>query len=88
MQFSEALNQLKQGLPVARTNWNGKGMYVYLVEGGIYPSKTEVAKKQFGNEVPYRAYLAMKTVDDEVVPWVASQTDILAEDWFLVKDEE
>jgi hypothetical protein len=31
--------------------------------------------------VPYQAYIAMKTVQGTVVPWLASQTDMLAEDW-------
>lgn len=38
----------------------------------------------FGGSVPYNAYIAMKTANDTVVPWLASQTDILAEDWYVV----
>jgi hypothetical protein len=82
--FDQALKALKEGVPVARTGWNGKGMFVYLVGPGNYPPATDVAKAAFnGGLVPYRPYLAMKTVDNEVVPWVASQSDLLADDWFV-----
>lgn len=84
MDFSDALYAARNGQAIARNGWNGRGMYVYFVAGGIYPSKTKVATEQFGLEVPYRSYLAMKTADDEVVPWVASQTDLLAEDWEII----
>lgn len=48
------------------------------------PPSTEVAKKAFGGEnVPYGAYVAMKTAQGNVVPWLASQTDILADDWII-----
>lgn len=85
--FSQALAHLKAGLAVARAGWNGKDMFVYLVPANEYPAVTDIAKKQFGDTVPYGAYLAMKTAQDNVVPWLASQTDILAEDWFVVGTE-
>jgi hypothetical protein len=61
-------------------------MFLYYVGADSYPAKTDVAKGYFGADalVPYRDYIAMKTVDENVVPWVASQTDILAEDWQIV----
>lgn len=85
MDFSEALRWLKEGGAVARQGWNGKGMFLYLVpapEKG-YPAQTGVAKAYFGDQalVPYGGYIAMKTATGEVVPWLASQTDVLAEDW-------
>lgn len=87
--FSSALVALKQGEAVARSGWNGKGMFLYLVpapEKG-YPAQTGVAKKFFGSEalVPYGPYIAMKTATGEVVPWLASQTDIVAEDWMILE---
>lgn len=85
MSFSSALRLLKQGKAVSRRGWNGKGMFIYLVSEGRYPPSTPtgelLADRQPDGKVPYRPYLAMKTVDDDVVPWVASQTDILADDW-------
>lgn len=88
MTFGHAVEMLKQGSAVARAGWNGKGMFLYLVpapEKG-YPAQTGVAKEYFGDGalVPYAAYIAMKTATGEVVPWLASQTDVLADDWSVV----
>lgn len=81
MNFSNALEELKSFRAVCRTGWNGKGMYLYLVGANEYPTQTEIAKKEFGEMVPYGAYIAMKTAQGNVVPWVASQTDLLSDDW-------
>lgn len=87
MNFGEAIAVMKAGIPICRTGWNGKGMFLYYVPENMYPPVTDVAKARFGgNPVPYRAYIAMKTVDNDVVPWVASQTDILANDWIVAGD--
>ena len=87
MDVGAALQALKNGQKVAREGWNGKGMFLFLVPGsvfkvnrapllGIYPE---------GTEINYRPHIDMKTVDGEIVPWVASQTDVLAEDWCVVE---
>lgn len=68
MNFSEALINLKDGKQIFRTGWNGKGMFVAL------QTPDENSKMR-------RPYIYMSPVDGELVPWVASQTDILAEDW-------
>jgi hypothetical protein len=83
MNFGEALNALKSGEKVARSGWNGKDMFLFLVPGstfkvnrapllGIYPE---------GTEINYQAHIDMKTAQGTVVPWLASQSDVLAEDW-------
>lgn len=85
MDFSKALHRLKEGLPMAREGWNAGGQFIYLVPKAVYKAQTDVAKKAFPSEdVPYGAYLAIKTVQGTVVPWLASQTDMLAEDWVEV----
>lgn len=82
MNFGKAIENLKIGKKVARSGWNGKGMFLYYVPAASYPPSTQIAKDTFnGNDVPYGAYIAMKTAQDNVVPWLASQTDVLAEDW-------
>ena len=84
--FSEALVELKAGKRVCRSGWNGKGMFIFLVPGstfkvnrppllGIYPE---------GTEINYHAHIDMKTADNKVVPWLCSQTDMLAEDWQIL----
>jgi len=86
MSFGHAIEMLKLGQKVARSGWNGKGMFLYLVPPGEYPARTEAAKAYWGDDalVPYGAYIAMKTAQENVVPWLASQTDVLAEDWQTV----
>lgn len=83
MNFGEALQALKEGKKVERAGWNGKGMFLYHVPAQSYPAITGIAKSHFGDTVPYGAYIAMKTAQENVVPWLASQTDILAEDWAI-----
>ena len=71
--FSEALELLKQGKKVARSSWNGKGMFVFLVLGSTF-------------KVTRAPLLCMRTADNQTVPWLASQTDILANDWEELND--
>jgi hypothetical protein len=84
--FGLAIEAMKMGYKVTREGWNGKGMFLYYVGADYYPVKTEAAKSFYGlnSMVPYRAYIAMKTVTNEVVPWVASQSDILESDWIIL----
>lgn len=86
MNFGQILIALRANTATsaARQGWNGKGMFIYYVPAGSYKAVTEVAKRTFGEYVPYGAYLAMKTTQGVVVPWLASQTDVLAEDWELL----
>lgn len=71
MNFGDALQALKSGSKVERRGWNGKGMWLVHVRdwGGI------------GVILPVAPFIAMRTADEKMVPWLASQTDILAEDW-------
>lgn len=87
MTFGHALEALKQGKCVARTGWNGKGMFAYLVPANSYPAQTGAAKAHFGEGgmVPYNAYLALKGADDTVSTWAPSGSDALAEDWLIVE---
>lgn len=86
MDFGVALKCLIAGFRITREGWNGKGMWLYHVPANSYPAQTDAAKAHFGAMVPYRAYIAMKTVDNEVVPWLASQSDVLAEDWIVLPE--
>ena len=85
--FGMAISLLKKGKKVARKGWNGKGMFLYYVSAGRYPVKMDAAKSiadSYGM-VNYGAYIAMKTAQGNVVPWLASQTDMLSEDWVVVQ---
>lgn len=88
MDFGQALAAVKGGSKIARQGWNGKGMFVVIqpgYPGGIAANSNTAAAFGIaeGAEVVVRAYLAMWTADQQIVPWVASQTDLLAEDWVL-----
>lgn len=87
--FGQALEALKIGKRVAREGWNGKGMFAYLVPANSYPVQTGAAAAHFGkgSMVPYRAYLALKTVDDDVATWAPSCSDVLAEDWTVLEED-
>ena len=87
MNFGDAIAALKAGKKVSRLNWNGKDMFVFLVPGsrfevnrppllGIYPE---------GTTINYLPHIDMKTADGSIVPWLASQADLLSEDWVEVK---
>lgn len=80
--FGGALFALKQGQRVARAGWNGRGMWLKLVtadEWYLYTGDIEC----YG-DVRGLPWIGMKTVDGGFVPWLASQTDMLAEDWAVV----
>jgi hypothetical protein len=86
LNFGQAIEALKSGIKVARNGWNGKNMFLYYVPANKYPYSTEIGKSiadEQGN-VEYGAYIAMKTAQGNVVPWLASQTDVLAEDWNIL----
>lgn len=68
MDFGDALVVLKSAGRVARRGWNGKGMWLELQEPDAH-SKMSLP------------YIYMKTADGHLVPWLASQTDVLSEDW-------
>ena len=79
MDFGYAVKMMKkEGKRVSRIGWNGKGMWLRLAES---PTKTEY--RIDGEVFGFLPYIQMKTADDKIVPWLASQTDVLAEDWVI-----
>jgi len=88
MNFGEALEALKANHRASRAGWNGRGMWIVLSPGFMLTSdrvfSKPIAADIDGGVGVFRPYLMMRTVDAEFVPWVASQTDILAEDWQVV----
>jgi hypothetical protein len=84
--FGWALAQAKHGHKIWRSGWNGKGMYVVFQKA--YPNGIPINANTAGaTGIPegtvcrFLPYLMMKTADNAFVPWLASQTDILADDW-------
>ena len=73
-----AVSYLHKGKRVARAGWNGKNMWLHLVENWTFTD----GKNDNYSCAPF---VAMKTADNISVPWLCSQTDLLAMDWFLLK---
>jgi len=79
MTFGLAIETAKKGHKIARKGWNGKGMYLWLCN-----CEGEEWTNEAGETFKRNSYIYMKTAQNTVVPWLASQTDMLAEDWEIV----
>lgn len=79
MTFGLAIEALKKGEYVARRGWNGKNMYLFLAHG-------EDIQKCVGIPDKCVDVICMKTAQDTVIfGWLASQTDMLSEDWEIIE---
>lgn len=70
MDFGKALADCKKGAKITRQGWNGKGMWIAL----------QVPDAKSKMQLPY---LYISNAQNKLVPWLASQSDILAEDWVI-----
>jgi len=93
MNFGEALDHLTTDRTrVTREGWNGRGMFIVYQAGypdgiAINANTAQATGIAEGTVCRFQPYLMMKTVDGGFVPWVASQSDLLADDWLIVLDE-
>jgi hypothetical protein len=91
--FGSALEALKKGARIARQGWNGKNMFLFLLPAGTVPTKAihdpalrQVIESEVGGET-FEALgsIRMFTADKKILTgWLASQTDMLAEDWVIL----
>ena len=88
MTYREALNALHQNGRICRKGWNGKGMYLFLVRGAkVYIHSSSLHSKfPETSPVKYTDHIVIKTTEGTLVPWLASQTDQMAEDWIYLKE--
>lgn len=89
MNFGHALEACKAGSKITRFGWNGSGMYVVYQPGypdgiGINANTAKATGIPQGTVKSFRPYLMMYTTQGDFVPWVATQTDLLASDWETV----
>ena len=92
LSFGDAIFMMKKGYKVARKGWNGKGMWITLSKGNMIdsskfwnPHNARFAKEN-GGSAEVLDVITMKTADDTILMgWLASQTDILSEDWGVVE---
>lgn len=82
MNFGQALEALKEGKRVARRGWNGKGIYIELQRPDAHSKMT----------LPYLYIVTVDLISDNpdsprgLAPWMASQTDMLSEDWYILDE--
>ena len=82
-----AVREMRMGRLVARKGWNGKGMYLFFNPGSkitVSEGRPMAFAVPVGTHVDMLPYIMMRTVTGACVPWLASQTDLLADDWDLV----
>lgn len=82
MTFGEAISYLKNGFRLARAGWNGKGIFIEIQNPDSHSKMT--------HPYIYIDTTGLKTNNPDApknrVPWLASQTDLLAEDWYIVME--
>ena len=81
MTIGEAVNELKEGFCVARRGWNGKGMFLFLVKDDVVDANLNNIYLRFFSRHKVQPYIMMFTADRQIIPWLCSQADLLAEDW-------
>ena len=95
--YSKALELMKEGKLMQRSGWNGKGMFIYLMDrkpetGSIIsvekiqemqsiPDNVKKYHVENNIKMEFLPYIMMFTADQKLVPWLCSQTDMVAEDW-------
>ena len=97
LNFGQAIAALKEGKKVARAGWNGKGMFIFMqipseINEEIVPnmqSLPQSVKDEFairGGNIRYKNQIAIVYPDNTIYGWVASPSDVLAEDWDIVEN--
>ena len=92
LNFGDAIKALKEGKKVARKGWNGKNMYLWLKPAATIkaewckdPMLKEIVDSN-GGEAEALGTICMKTADNKILTgWLASQTDMLCEDWMVIE---
>lgn len=86
MNFGLALEAAKAGWKIARKNWNGKGMYVFLADEVEFHTAADISEFEGSADgVTVLPVLVLRNAQGDLCPgWLASQTDMLSDDWFIV----
>lgn len=96
MNFSEALELIKQGKKLQRTTWNtfaqpdwnaNARVFVYLVHGSKFTVNRPPLNAMFeeGTEVTYRPHIDCKARDGSCGTWTPNDSDLMAEDWEILE---
>lgn len=86
LDFGQAIKEMKDGKRVSRAGWNGKGMYLLIIKGSVV---AEAIDERYGKgwgepATPVQDAIYMYTAQGTLVPWLASQSDMLSDDWSVV----
>lgn len=91
MNFGGAIRAMQKGSFVARSGWNGKGMYLWIMPALNVPADwckephLKALAEKNGGHIECLATIRMKTADNKVLTgWLASQSDMMANDWEVV----
>ena len=83
MRFERALGKLNYGRKLMRSGWNGRGMFLFLI-----PSGWEfVCDIEGVEDLQTEPFICMKTAQNTLIPWLASQADLLASDWVVIESD-
>ena len=99
MKFGKAIKLMEQGYKLKRTNWNGDDQFVFLVKGEtlgrtieIHYTFDKVDSNLFRTLFDHNTFsdlLAIKTTSNQIqLGWLASQTDMLSDDWEVIENEQ
>jgi len=76
MNFGQLIEELKSGNKCCRAGWNGKGMFLFLITDWSFTTDVDGVE-----DIPAEPFICMKTAGNDLIPWLASQSDVLANDW-------
>lgn len=84
--FSRALEALKCGAKVARHGWNGRNMFLFMVPGSQFAVNRPplMGIYEEGTIINYNGHIDIRKADGSIEPWLASQSDMLEDDWYIV----
>lgn len=87
LSFGHVVELLKRGFKCARQGWNGKGMFIYMVDGSNFKVSRPPLDKFYtlGTDIEYQPHIDMKYADGTCGVWVASHSDMLMNDWSIVQ---
>lgn len=90
LDFGHALHAMKDGARILRDGWNGKNMWLALIDAENYTIHQapygDGQDSEEGDVKGLLPWIGMRTADGKFVPWLASQSDLLAEDWRIHPD--
>lgn len=87
MSFGHAVEAMKKGWRVARKGWNGKDMFIFLVDGSTFAVNRPPLNQFYpeGHEVNYNPHIDIQKPDGSIGTWSPSNEDALADDWMIVE---